>query len=215
MQNMQKTIDQEHLIRSIEDLEAHYPGSRKLAPATLLKETPVVNDEYRKLIETAPFFALASVGPEGLDCSPRGDGPGFVKILDDDTLAFPDRRGNNRLDTLRNIVRDPRIAMMFLIPGWNECLRVNGTARISADPDLLEAFAVDNKLPATVILIKITTMYFQCARAIIRAGLWDEADKVDPKSLPSAGQLVKSTMTEFDAEAYDAALPDRQSKTLY
>ena len=204
-----------HKIESIADLEALYPGIAKMSEATTQKETPIVNAEYRRLIEAAPFFAIASIGTDGMDCSPRGDGPGFVRILDEATLAFPDRRGNNRLDTLRNIVADPRVALLFLIPGWNECLRINGKACVSNDPVLLGSFAVGDKLPATIVLVKIDTMYFQCARALKRAGLWDGKSKIDPKSLPSAGRLVKSTMPTFDAMEYDDALQERQARTLY
>ena len=202
-------------ITSIAELEALYPGIAKAAPATMLKETSLINDEYRQLIEAAPFFAVASIGLEGMDCSPRGDGSGFVRILDERTIAFPDRRGNNRLDTLRNIVADPRVALLFLIPGWDECLRINGKARISTDTDLLGSFDVNGKLPVTAVVLSIETMYFQCARAIKRAGLWDEGAKIDPKTLPTAGRLVKSVLPEFEAEAYDGALQVRQAKTLY
>lgn len=202
-------------ITTIDELEALYPGIAKIAPQVWDKETPVITAEYRQLIEAAPFFAIASIGAEGMDCSPRGDGPGFVRILDARTVAFPDRRGNNRLDTLRNIVADPRVALLFLIPGWNECLRLNGNAHITADPELLNSFAVDDKLPASVVVITIETMYFQCARAIKRARLWDVAAQVDQKNLPTAGRLVKSVIEGFDAESYDGALQERQAKTLY
>ena len=161
------------------------------------------------------FFAIASIGPDGMDCSPRGDGPGFVRILDESTVAFPDRRGNNRLDTLRNIVVDPRVALLFLIPGLNETLRINGTAHLSTDSDLLNSFVVKGRRPVTAVIVKIDTMYFQCARALKRAGLWDVSAQVDPKTLPSAGQLVQSVMQEFDSADYDAKLQDRQAKTLY
>ncbi len=200
-------------IETIGQLEALYPGP--LSAATTRKETPRINDEYRQLIETAPFFAIASIGPGGMDCSPRGDGAGFVKILDDCTVTFPDRRGNNRLDTLRNIVSDPRVALLFLIPGWNETLRINGTAHVSTDPDLLDAFIHQGKRPVTAVVVRIDTMYFQCARALKRAGLWEESAKVDPRTLPTAGRLVKSVMQEFDAVEYDTALPARQTDTLY
>ncbi len=203
------------IVTTIAELEALYPGIAKIAPATFHKETPVINDEYRQLIETAPFFAIASIGPGGMDCSPRGDESGFLRILDERTIAFPDRRGNNRLDTLRNIVADPRVALLFLIPGWNECLRINGTAQITADADLLASFEHQGKQPATVVVVTIQTMYFQCARAIKRAGLWDEASKVDPATLPTAGKLVKSVLPDFDAQTYDGALQERQAKTLY
>jgi len=205
-----------HSIKTIAQLEALYPGP--IAPAATRKETSVINEEYRQLIEAAPFFAIASIGDgptAGMDCSPRGDGSGFVRIMDDKTIAFADRRGNNRLDTLRNIVADPRVALLFLIPGWNECLRINGTAIITTEPNLLQSFEVSGKLPVTAVLVSIDTMYFQCARALKRAGLWEEGSKIDPKTLPGAGRLVKSTMQEFDAESYDNALQDRQNKTLY
>ena len=200
-------------VDSIEQLEALYPG--KLSPATTEKETPVINDEYRQIIEACPFFAIASIGPEGMDCSPRGDGPGFIKILDDKTLAVPDRRGNNRLDTLRNIVRDGRIALLMLIPGINETFRINGRAEISTNADLLDAMTVDGKRPVSAIIIHIETMYFQCARALIRSKLWDAESRRDPKSLPTAGKLIQSAMPEFVGDEYDDVLLERQVKTLY
>ena len=208
-----------HAVTTLEQLENLYPGP--VAEATMRKETTTINEEYRQLIQAAPFFAIASVGgdsgghPGGMDCSPRGDGPGCVKILDDRTIAFPDRRGNNRLDTLRNIIADPRVALLFLIPGWHECLRINGRATITTDPELLDVFIVNGKRPVTAVVVEIEAMYFQCARAIKRAGLWDEAARVDPKTLPTAGRLVQSVMQEFDADTYDEALPERQAKTLY
>ena len=199
-------------IATTDELEQLYgqPAER-----SLIKETPTITAEYRRLIEAAPFLAIASVGPEGMDCSPRGDGPGFVAVLDERTLAIPDRRGNNRIDTLRNIVRDDRVALLFLIPGLNETLRVNGRAHISVDPDLLSRFAVQEREPKSVIVVAIETMYFQCARALKRAGLWDPSVQVDPATLPSAGQLVKSVAASFDADTYDAELQDRQARTLY
>jgi len=199
-------------ISSLDELLTHYGDT---LPMTWAKETPVINDAYRKLIETAPFFALASIGPDGMDCSPRGDGPGSVHILDESTVAFADRRGNNRLDTLRNIVADPRVALLFLIPGWNECLRINGKAMVTADDALRGQFTFKEKVPATVVVVKIETMYFQCARAIKRAGLWDPGSQVNPANLPKAGELVKSVVDTFDAAAYDAGLQERQAKTLY
>lgn len=199
-------------ITTIADLESHY--GEALA-TTWAKETPVINEAYRRLIEAAPFFALSSIGPDGMDCSPRGDGPGCVHILNERTIAFADRRGNNRLDTLRNIVQDPRVALLFLIPGWNEALRINGRAYVTADEDLRQRFEMKGKLPATIVVIEIDTMYFQCARAIKRARLWDAEAKQNPADLPRAGELVKSVINEFDAEAYDGGLQERQAKTLY
>ncbi len=214
-----------HRIDTFAQLEALYPG--KVANASWRKETPIITPEYRQLIEAAPFFAIASIGGGGgggdvggegegdMDCSPRGDGPGCVKIVDHKSIAFADRRGNNRLDTLRNIVEDPRVSLLFLIPGWNECLRIIGRAHITTDPELLDEFVVADKRPVTAVVVDITTMYFQCARAIKRAALWSDEARVDPRSLPTAGRLVKSAMQEFDAETYDAALQERQSKTMY
>ena len=201
-----------HQITTIEELEELY--AQPLA-TTVGKESPVINEPYRRLIEAAPFCAIASIGPGGLDCSPRGDGPGFVRILDAQTVAIPDRRGNNRLDTLRNIVHDPRVALLFLIPGLHEALRMNGRATISTEPQLLSSFAVDDKAPATAIVLKMETMYFQCARALKRSRLWNVDAQVDPQALPSAGTLLKSVLTDFDDQAYDDGLAERQSRTLY
>jgi PPOX class probable FMN-dependent enzyme len=186
------------------------------AEASRLKETDRVIPEYRAFIEAAPFAALATRGPEGLDCSPRGDGPGFVQVADEKTLHLPDRRGNNRIDSLRNIVRDPGVALLFLVPGIGETLRVNGEAVISVEPGLLESFAVDGKAPKSVIAITVEAVYFQCARAVIRSALWN-ADRHLPRSaLPSAGQILAAvTANGFDGEAYDRALPKRQRDTLY
>src|SRR5205823_4197378 len=131
------------IIDSLDALARIYDATP--TPASTVKEVARITPEYRRLIEASPFVALATAGPEGLDCSPRGDAPGFVRILDETTLALPDRRGNNRIDSLRNIVRDPRVAMLFLIPGSGTTFRVNGRATISADPELLASFAVDGK----------------------------------------------------------------------
>jgi PPOX class probable FMN-dependent enzyme len=202
-----------HTITSLRELEALYGEVNK---ASLLKETDRVVPEYRAFIEAAPFAALATSGPEGLDCSPRGDGPGFIRVLDDKTLLLPDRRGNNRIDSLRNIVRDPNIALLFLIPGIGETLRVNGRAVISVEPGLLESFSVEGKLPKSVLVITVESVFFQCARAIIRSELWSPARHVPRESLPSAGQMLAAlTNNEAGGEAYDKALPERQHSTLY
>jgi PPOX class probable FMN-dependent enzyme len=202
-----------HTITSLAELEALYGGPSE---ASLLKETDRVIPEYRAFIEAAPFVALATSGPEGLDCSPRGDGPGFVRVRDDRTLLLPDRRGNNRIDSLRNIVRDPHVALLFLIPGIGETLRVNGRAAISTDPALLEDFTVDGKAPKSVIVITVDTVFFQCARAILRSELWNPQKHVGRDSLPSAGRILAAvSQNRFDGEAYDKALPERQRTTLY
>jgi uncharacterized protein len=205
-------------ITSSEQLEALYGQP---AIGSLLKEIPVINAAYRALIEASPFCVLATSGPEGLDASPRGDAPGFVRVADEKTLLLPDRRGNQRIDSLRNIVRDPRVALLFLIPGVGETLRVNGRGVLTADPAVLLSFAVEGKRPNTVLRVTVDAVYFQCARALARSKLWDPASVVDRKSLPSTGTLTvaardtKRDTTEFDASAYDAVLEERQKATLY
>lgn len=200
-------------IETVEELEAIYGPMR---PASLTKVADRITPEYRSLIDASPFVALATSGPEGLDCSPRGDLPGFVRVADPHTLMMPDRLGNNRVDSLRNILRDPRVALLFLIPGIGITLRVNGRAHLETDPALLESFAVDGKAPRSVIVIEVGEVYFQCARAIIRSGLWDPSRHVDPRTLPTPGKIL-AAMTEaaFDGEEYDRSWAERASKTMW
>src|SRR3979490_2409113 len=152
------------VIATIGDLEAIYGQPNE---ASTLKVATRITPQYRTLIDKSPFAALATSGPEGLDCSPRGDLPGFVRVHDEKTLMMPDRRGNNRCDSLRNIVRDPRVALLFLIPGSGRSLRCNGHAYVSAEPGLLASFKMDGKAPRTVIVMTVEEIYFQCARAIV------------------------------------------------
>jgi PPOX class probable FMN-dependent enzyme len=175
------------VIADVAELEAIYGRPNE---ASTVKVADRVTPQYRMLIDKSPFAALATCGPEGLDCSPRGDLPGFVRVHDDKTLMMPDRRGNNRVDSLRNIVRDPRVALLFLIPGSGSTLRVNGRAQVSADAELLASFAVDGRAPRTVIVMAVDEIYFQCARAIVRSELWNPDRRVDPKSLPTPGQIL-------------------------
>ena len=206
-------IASEHLVTTMAQLEALY-GEKK--PSSVVKEIDYVNGSYRKLIEAAPFVAVATGGPEGLDCSPKGDAPGFVRILDDKTLAIPDRPGNNRIDGFRNIVRDPRIALLFLIPGVGETLRVNGRAAISIDPELMASFAINGKLPRSVLIVHIESIYFHCSKAIVRSKLWNEETKIDRKSLPSTGSIVAElSQGRLGGEAYDRELPERVQRELY
>ena len=203
----------DHLITTMAQLEALY--GEKL-PASIIKEIDHINGSYRKLIEAAPFVAVATSGPEGLDCSPKGDARGFVRILDDKTLAIPDRPGNNRLDGFRNILRDPRIALLFLIPGVGETLRVNGRAAISIDPELMQSFAVNGKLPRCVLVVHVETVYFHCSKAIVRSKLWDAETKIERKSLPSIGTIVAElSQGKFDGEAYDREAPEKIKTMLY
>ena len=159
---------------------------------------------------------LATVGPEGLDCSPRGDRAGFVRVDGPRALIMPDRRGNNRIDSLRNIVRDPRVALLFLIPGSGTTLRVNGRAHVSADPELLASFAVEDKAPRTAIVIETDAVYFQCARAIVRSDLWNPARHVAKGDLPTPGEILAAlTQARVGGKAYDDAWAGRAKETLW
>jgi PPOX class probable FMN-dependent enzyme len=201
------------IISTIEDLKSLYGEPLE---ASLVKETDRVVPVYRAFIEAAPFATLATRGPEGLDCSPRGDGPGFVKVADEKTLLLPDWRGNNRLDSLRNIVSDPQVALLFLVPGIGETLRVNGRAVVSTDPALLDSFAVDGKTPRTVVVITVEAIYFQCSRAVARSDLWNPAKHVARKALPSAGQILAAlSENRVGGAAYDEGLQERVRATLY
>ncbi|MHA7968780.1 pyridoxamine 5'-phosphate oxidase family protein [Rhizobium sp. CAU 1783] len=200
------------IIRSPEQLREIYQG---VTEASLVKVTPALTAEYRLMIEASPFVALATVGPEGLDCSPRGDRGSVVQIEDERTLALPDWRGNNRIDSLMNIVRDPRVALMFLVPGSNTAMRVNGKAVVSVNPALLASFEMDGKHPRSVVLVTIDEVYFQCARALIRSDLWNPDNFVDPKDLPTPGDLLQAAKADFDKATYDREWPERAAKTMW
>jgi PPOX class probable FMN-dependent enzyme len=201
------------IVATIDQLEAIYGRPNE---ASTVKVADRITPQYRVLIDKSPFAALATCGPEGLDCSPRGDLPGFVRVHDETTLMMPDRRGNNRVDSLRNIVRDPRIALLFLIPGSGSTLRANGRAWVSADADLLASFKVDGKAPRTVIVMTVDEIYFQCARAIVRSDLWNPDRRVDPKSLPTPGQiLAEMSENRVGGEDYDRAWPERARQTMW
>lgn len=201
------------VVATIAELEAIYGRPNE---ASTVKVARRITPQYRLLIDASPFAALATCGPEGLDCSPRGDLQGFVRVHDDSTLMMPDRRGNNRVDSLRNVVRDPRVALLFLIPGSGSTLRVNGRALVSADKDLLASFRVDGKAPRTVIVMTVDEVYFQCARAIVRSDLWNPDKRVDPRSLPTPGQIL-ADMSEnrVGGEDYDRAWPERARQTMW
>ena len=205
---------QSHTITTTEELERVYSDA-PYGPA-LFKETDRITPQYRKLIEAAPFVVVATSGPEGLDCSPRGDPPGFVRVVDEHTIIIPDRRGNNRIDTLRNLVRDPRIALLFLIPGVGETMRINGHAEISTDPKLTESFVINGKLPRSVLVVTVERAYFQCTKAIIRSKLWDPASVVDRKTLPTPGAiLAELTDGKVGGPEHDRLAPRRIKETIY
>lgn len=200
-------------VTDIATLEALYgaPGA-----ASLAKVSPGLTPSYRAWLSVSPFFALGTAGPDGLDVSPRGDAGQAVTILDDRTLLIPDRRGNNRIDSLRNIITDPRVALMFMVPGVNECLRINGRAAISTDPGLCLQLAREGQAPRSVLWVEIDEVYFQCARALIRSDLWALGARGRPACMPTAGQMTADASNGKEGgPAYDAALPERQRRTLW
>lgn len=202
-----------HIVASDEALDRLYG---RPIEAALVKVRDRIIPEYRAFIDASPFVMLATVGPEGLDCSPRGDPPGFVRVADDRTVLIPDRRGNNRIDTLRNLVRDPRISLLFLVPGIGETIRINGTAAISADPDLCASFAMGEKAPRTVIRVTVGQIYFQCMKALVRSGLWRPENHVERQRLPSAGDILAACLAGgVGGPGYDAAYPERLRQTIY
>ncbi len=202
-----------HLVTTAEQLESLYGKPLETAIA---KEIDHINTNYRALIEASPFVTIATVGPEGLDCSPKGDPAGFVQIIDERTLAIPDRPGNNRIDGFRNVVRDPRVALLFLIPGCSETLRVNGRAVISIDPDLMARFAVNGKLPRSVMIVTVERAFFHCAKAVMRSKLWDPAHFVDRRQLPSVGTIIAELSDgRLGGERYDHEAPARNAARLY
>ena len=203
----------EHHLTTSEQLEAVYGHP---SGAAVTKEIDHINPHYREFIEAAPFLALATSGTDGLDCSPRGDAPGFVRVQDPKTVLLPDRRGNNRIDTLRNIVTDPRVSLLFLIPGIGETLRINGRATISVEPALCESFKVDGKPPRSVLVVHVESVYFQCQKALMRSKLWDPDTRIPRSALPSTGTMVAAlSKGAIDGETYDREYPERLKQTIY
>jgi hypothetical protein len=183
---------------------------------SIAKEVAYIHPHYRAMIEASPFMVLATSGPEGLDCSPRGDPAGFVHVLDEKTLLIPDRRGNNRVDSLRNIIRDDRVALLFLIPGVGETLRVNGRAAISVAPELIGRFPHRGTLPRSVIVVRAESVYFQCPKALVRSELWNPEKHISRKSLPSTGTILADiTAGKVGGEQYDREYPERLRTTIY
>ena len=200
-----------HIVTSEAELEALYGLP---AGAAVIKEIGHISDHYRAFVEASPFVIVATSGPDGLDCTPRGDPAGFVRVVDRQTVMLPDRRGNNRLDTLRNLVRDPRIALLFLIPGEGRTLRINGRAVIDTDPELCASFTMEGKAPRSVIVVTAERVYTQCPKALIRSKLWNPAAHADP-GLPSTGAMMQALQADFDAEAYERDYPQRLKETIY
>lgn len=203
-----------HVITTLAELEALYP--EPVYPPAKIKEADRIGETYRKLIEASPFCAMATSGPGGLDCTPRGDPKGFVRVIDDRTIALPDRRGNNRIDSLRNLLTDPRVALLFLIPGVSETLRIMGRATISTDPELCASFVMQGKAPRCVLLIAVEQVFFQCAKAIVRSRLWDPSIQVERSSLPTPGKiLAELSGGKHGGDEHDRLAPERLKATIY
>ncbi|WP_103332745.1 pyridoxamine 5'-phosphate oxidase family protein [Pseudotabrizicola formosa] len=198
-------------ITDLESLHALYGTAGESARR---KVTPGLTSAYRTWIERSRFCVLTTVGPEGTDGSPRGDDGPVVMVLDDRTLALPDWQGNERIDSLRNIIRDGRVSLLFLVAGSVNAMRVNGTAIVTADATLRARFNREVKQPRSVIVITIAEVYSQCARALIRAGLWTSGDQ--SAGLPSVGDMLREiTNGGIDGTAYDTAWPVRAAKTMW
>jgi hypothetical protein len=209
-------LSADEVISSEADLRARYRAPSELA---IKKQLDHLDGNCRRFIALSPFLCLATAGEKGTDNSPRGDAPGFVEVLDDRTLLIPDRPGNNRLDSLANIVRNPQVGLLFLIPGVTETLRVNGRARIITTPEILERFAVDGRTPATTILVETQEVFLHCSKALIRSRLWQEDARVDRKVLPSLGRMIAEAAERNPAAAtvadYDARIAKSVEEALY
>ena len=200
------------ILGDLDALLEHY--DKPVDPVSIAKELDALNPEFKAWLAHVKFIVLASAGPNGLDCSCRGDENPIFQIIDDTTLLMADWRGNNRIDTLRNLASIPAIGILCFIPGVGEVLRIGGSATITIQPDLLDRFARDVKRPRSVIHIKINRVFFHCARSIKRSSLWDGLFPEDG-TVPTAGLMAQAVKNGFDGQAYDAALPDRQRQTLW
>jgi PPOX class probable FMN-dependent enzyme len=203
-----------HVISTMAELEALY--TEGVYPPAKVKETDRITKAYQALVEASPFFALATIGPGGLDCSPRGDPKGFVRVVDEKTIVVPDRRGNNRIDSLRNLIHDPRVALLFLIPGVSETLRIMGRATISTDPELCASFTMQGKAPPSVLIVAVEQVFFQCAKAIVRSKLWDPSTQVERSTLPTPGKiLAEISGGAVGGDEHDRIAPERMKATIY
>ena len=203
----------EHILKDLDALERLYGNP---AEASIEKEIDYIHPHYRAFIQAAPFVVIATNGPGGLDASPRGDPAGFVTVEDEKTLLIPDRRGNKRIDTLRNVIADDRIGLLFLVPGVSETIRVNGRAAISVAPELLARFSIEGKIPQSVLVVRVETVYFQCSRAVIRSGIWNTDRQIERSMLPSVGTILADlSKGRVGGAEYDRELPERMRTTLY
>lgn len=204
----------DHALASEDDLRKVYQQPSKGA---VVKNLARLDRHARRFIELSPFVCMGTMGPDGLgDVTPRGGEPGFVHVLDATHLAMPDRPGNNRLDALGNLVHNPGVGLLFLVPGFEDTLRLNGIARITRDPELMQRFVVDGKAPISVVVIEVREVYLHCTKAIKRAGLWKPESQVDRSAFPSAGQVFRDQLAlEVTAATIDATLENTAKDTLY
>ena len=203
-------------IKSIEELEAVYGPAVDRAK---WKEIDHINKHYRQFIERSPFLILATYGANGIDCSPRGDPAGFVRVVSSRCLQLPDRRGNNRLDSMRNILTNPQVGLIFLIPGIGETIRVSGKAEILVEDELCDSFSINGKSASSVISISVDKAYFQCQKAIVRSQLWSSSEQLNRSELPSTGEMIKEFAlmydADFDAKHYDDSYSENMKNTIY
>lgn len=200
-------------IDTVEALRSHYGEPKERA---LGKEIDHLDRHCRKFISLAPFLTIASQGADGrADCSPRGEQPGFVQVLDDKHLAIPDRPGNNRLDTLSNIIENPAVALLFLVPGFREIFRVNGRAEVRDDEDLRQRFEFRGKLPATVIVVEVESAYIHCAKAVMRAELWEDHARTSRELMPTLGQIIAEQMGRAQPQETNEEVYAENEKVLY
>ena len=204
-------------ITSLEMLESVY--SRPVSERSMWKEIDHINEHYRQFIEASPFLLIATSGERGIDVTPRGDPPGFVRVVSPTCLQIPDRRGNNRLDTLRNIVVNPQVGLIFLVPNAGETIRVSGRAEILIDAELCNEFSINEKPASSVLSVTVEKAYFQCQKALARSRLWDPASYPERGELPTAGQMTRHFAElqdqEFDGDSYDRKYPEYMKETLY
>ena len=193
------------IIETIDQLEDLYKAPTGLP---LTKEIDHINAPYRQFIEASPFCILATVGAKGVDCTPRGDPAGFVRVVDEKTILLPDRKGNNRIDSMRNIVKNSQVGLIFLVPNAGETIRVAGHAKIIVDPELNASFAMRGQPALSVLSITVDKVYFHCGRAFVRSNLWKPETYPDRKTLPSGGQMGKVFEKQFNSDEYDKAMID-------
>ncbi len=198
---------------TVAELRDHYGEPSSRAASKILDR---LDKHCRAIIARSPFLVLGTAAGDGsIDVSPKGDHPGFVQVIDDRTLAIPDRPGNNRVDSFLNLIENPRVGMIFLVPGLGETLRVNGHAELSVDADLLAGMAVNGKPPRAALVVTVDEAFLHCAKAVIRAKLWDPETRIDRKSLPSLGQMLADQIEGVEADSADAAINEAYETKLY